>query len=580
MLIFLEFIRIFGLALLIGGAVFLRFIWRVFCTGNDPITAVIQQRVLLPVYIGAAGFILATGIRVIQFSSQLTDIISILLAVALLASFVNKSFRQTPYIDPLLAILALLLLFAVSLTTHAAAEPGLLPLSSNFIHLVVTVMWGGGLLYFLLLPWQHLAKNLERNGLHFWRVVDRFTNLTIIMLGAALLTGALLTFVHVHSDAAMDSTQYGQFLKLKMLLVVVLLVIVIVNILKYIPELKQTLLKTDAERFNKSIAIFNNIIRFKAFIIVSLLMISSATITYDPPDTAPFLNPQSWNISVDELPLRIEMRPVAGSTNNVRFEIFLPENSNIASSSQAEFDLYMPATGIGSFKNNAFQASADSYLGEGVFAMPGDWRFEVNIIRPGNIISAGVHDFEIPRQPLQEDLKTHLSFLAIGFTTTNTINFIVGLLLIFTFCWFVWQSRIGAAPPWVTVGASAGIAAGFYMIFSFMLVKTYPSTFWRNPEPYSANNILQGQQHFIQQCAECHGKEGKGDGPWALEHARQVLDLASPHLDVHTDGEIFWWITYGIPSLDMPASENELSEAQRWQVINFIRSIRHGIPGG
>jgi len=575
---FLESVRILGLAMLIGGVVFYRYLWRAFFADSDQLSIIIWQRILVTVYIGAGGFLFTSAFLIVQSGTQITDIFNILLAIAFASVFINKSFNQLRYFDYLIMVLGLLFVTTISLTTHAAQESGLLPIFNNLLHLLVTVIWGGGLLYFLLIPWRQLQQNPEDNGNRFWHVVNRFTNLTIVIIGVALLTGAVLTFIHVHSGAAFDSTQYGQALKLKLGIVVVLFVMIIAGLLKYIPALKQLLSGKNEQGIIKAINSYRILVSLKAFVVAIIFVVSSVTTTYDPPDAAPFLNPQSWNISVADVALRVDMRPVAGSTNNARFEIFLPENSNIAGASQATFDLFMPDSNIGSFQNDAFQASSDSYLGEGTFAMPGDWRFVINIMQPGNILLTGSHDFELPKQPLQEDIKAYLSMQVIGFTSANIINFIIGVLLVIIFCWFVWQSRIDAMPPWTIVAGFTGIAAGFYMMLSVILVKTYPSTFWSNPVPYTANNILQGQQHFNQQCADCHGDSGKGDGPWALEHNRQVLDLASPHLDVHTDGEIFWWITYGIPSLDMPDSENQLSEVQRWQVINFIRSIRHDIP--
>ena len=113
---------------------------------------------------------------------------------------------------------------------------------------------------------------------------------------------------------------------------------------------------------------------------------------------------------------------------------------------------------------------------------------------------------------------------------------------------------------------------------SVILVKTYPSTYRQNPQAYTASSVHAGQVVYMESCAECHGDTGVGDGPWAIENRGMIPSLVSPHMDIHTDGEIYWWITYGIPSLDMPPLENELTEDRRWQSINFVRSLRHGIP--
>ena len=49
-------------------------------------------------------------------------------------------------------------------------------------------------------------------------------------------------------------------------------------------------------------------------------------------------------------------------------------------------------------------------------------------------------------------------------------------------------------------------------------------------------------------------------------------------MDTHTDGEMYWWNRYGIPSLMMPALGDELGDDDNWKIINFVRSLRHGMP--
>jgi mono/diheme cytochrome c family protein len=38
-----------------------------------------------------------------------------------------------------------------------------------------------------------------------------------------------------------------------------------------------------------------------------------------------------------------------------------------------------------------------------------------------------------------------------------------------------------------------------------------------------------------------------------------------------TDGELFWKITEGRPP--MPSYEHQLSETQRWQLVNYLREL-------
>jgi mono/diheme cytochrome c family protein len=42
---------------------------------------------------------------------------------------------------------------------------------------------------------------------------------------------------------------------------------------------------------------------------------------------------------------------------------------------------------------------------------------------------------------------------------------------------------------------------------------------------------------------------------------------------VHTDGQLFLWITDGYPGSAMPAFKAAITESDRWNLVNFIRTM-------
>jgi mono/diheme cytochrome c family protein len=277
-------------------------------------------------------------------------------------------------------------------------------------------------------------------------------------------------------------------------------------------------------------------------------------------------------------PVRIDMQPVAGSTSSVRFEVYLPDELMQMPGTLVNYSLSTPGASVGVQGAEAIQVSQNSFQGEAVFPLPGRWNLELQIARANEDLLSATKPVDIPAQPLVKDLRTYLSYSAIAYSRSNLITFTTGLLLLLTYGWLTWQGRSGRTPPWTAVGGLAGVTFGIYLVFSIILVKTYPSTYWTNPESYTATSISRGQAAYQEHCAECHGNNGRGDGPWAVENRGLIPSISSPHMDIHTDGEIYWWITNGIPSLEMPALEDAIPEPQRWSIINYIRSLRHGIP--
>src|SRR5262249_59047381 len=67
--------------------------------------------------------------------------------------------------------------------------------------------------------------------------------------------------------------------------------------------------------------------------------------------------------------------------------------------------------------------------------------------------------------------------------------------------------------------------------------------------------------------AGCHGVRGAGDG------APPLRPLTGPPSARRHAGELFWLVSHGIPGTGMPGFATRLSEAQRWDVINFMRAL-------
>ena len=42
---------------------------------------------------------------------------------------------------------------------------------------------------------------------------------------------------------------------------------------------------------------------------------------------------------------------------------------------------------------------------------------------------------------------------------------------------------------------------------------------------------------------------------------------------VHKDGELFFWVSYGYPKSAMPAWAGTLTEQERWDVLNYARTL-------
>jgi putative copper export protein/mono/diheme cytochrome c family protein len=99
----------------------------------------------------------------------------------------------------------------------------------------------------------------------------------------------------------------------------------------------------------------------------------------------------------------------------------------------------------------------------------------------------------------------------------------------------------------------------------------YPTSFYGSPTGYSAQSIARGQDLFLENCAACHGPQGRSDGPVTQSLTTKPADLTAEHIYGHPDGDIFWWITHGKSGV-MPAFGDVLDENARWNLIDFIHA--------
>ena len=73
-------------------------------------------------------------------------------------------------------------------------------------------------------------------------------------------------------------------------------------------------------------------------------------------------------------------------------------------------------------------------------------------------------------------------------------------------------------------------------------------------------------------CTPCHGTSGTGNGTVGEKLSVRPFDLTSEAVQSLPDGFIFGYLTFG--GTVMPNYANDLSPAERWHVINFLR---HGL---
>lgn len=96
--------------------------------------------------------------------------------------------------------------------------------------------------------------------------------------------------------------------------------------------------------------------------------------------------------------------------------------------------------------------------------------------------------------------------------------------------------------------------------------------------------IARGAALYEQNCASCHGSDGRGGGPAAksLAHPPADLSVNFHHLPHDGDAYLFWRVSEGgtvepfkSQRSQMPAFKSVLSEGARWDVLAYVHAYFH-----
>ncbi len=106
----------------------------------------------------------------------------------------------------------------------------------------------------------------------------------------------------------------------------------------------------------------------------------------------------------------------------------------------------------------------------------------------------------------------------------------------------------------------------------FLLLGSMAYALGRNPVEATQDSISKGHAIYKKNCQICHGEKGHGDGPAARTLKHKPFDFTDKSkVEKLTDEEMFQVISKGEDP--MPPFERKLNEADRWHVINFVKTF-------
>lgn len=245
-----RWFNLLSLALAVGSVGFVYFVWQPIRLTSLPLVARRLQQVI---WLGWLLLGLSSGLLLLQQTANLANLSlfnalgsSALLQVIQFTRFgllwmvrmglwvilgvVLWSALKRPALYALALLLGATLLATQSLYSHAAAaQESTVAILTDWVHLLLTVLWLGGLIQFgVIIPvLRHVDTSVPSV---VGRLVGYFSNYARISVAGLIITGLYAAWLQVGSLEALTTTRYGNIFLIKLLLLVPLLLIAAVNL--------------------------------------------------------------------------------------------------------------------------------------------------------------------------------------------------------------------------------------------------------------------------------------------------------------------------------------------------------------
>ncbi len=574
-----KFLLLTALALLIGQRLFIELIWNPALASNPEVDQPAVWRTLRRA--GLIGILLSVGIGILSQAGQTTGIelsfpwqpevgriltetrLGLIwlarLALAMLSAWLAGG-QETSIKKWFELAVDLALLLTVTLTSHAATEAKpIIPILADWVHLVGMTFWLGGIVYLYTSVRQLQRLEDERRAKLTALLTARFSVNAFVFVSLIGLTGFYSASLRVGTWSALFTSLYGHILLVKQGFVGGLLAIAGINFLIISPRLQREYQQGAADP--KLIAQFGRIL-FIDVTFASLLLASVSFLTYIPP--ARIVSPVTdfTDIQqVDDLKIEINISPARVGQNTFMLMMITPDGQPVFSAKEVLLRFTSSRANVAPSELQLIGDGSGMYMATGTYlSFPDNWQVQAVVRREDKFDAYA--NFDVPLQKPGAADRTASSKQAGGLILS------IGLLL--ALITLTWKSnvllRFGIGMPLIMVMITFGI----YYLMRPPIVENEQA----NPIPPNNESIAAGGSLYAVNCVACHGVSGTGDGPIGLTMNPRPANLkqhATP--GAHTDAQLYEWITNGFPGTRMPAFKTTLSDTDRWNLVNYIRTL-------
>ncbi|MGI9147151.1 MAG: CopD family protein [Chloroflexota bacterium] len=484
-----------------------------------------------------------------------------------------------------------LALLTSSLNSHGAAllSGAYLGVAVDWLHFAAVAAWIGGLASLVyVLPAVVKASGPGGDQVRA-QAVARFSQMALVAVGLIIVTGTFQAWLEVGSWDGFVQTAYGLSVTAKIGLLTLMLLLAAFNLLVVRPGLAKAVGSGSSTRASALVRPFGFAIRGELALAMLVLLVA-AVLTGLPPAREELARrtggelqggPVDRQIDTGGLSARIQISPAVLGVNRMAIQL-QGTNSSQVERVQLTFTYLDAQLGSQPVVLPQSSTAADTWeTSSALLSQAGTWQAEMLVRRSGQddartalrFVVAGVGG----SQPQVATAGSAYPLLPSPLVSVAYALMAAGVMIASVAVARATRARRGGLLRLQAARVGAGlviVACGGYIFAGEQrsgLVLDVVNI--RDPVPPDERSLAIGKDIYTTYCETCHGETGRGDGPTGLRLVPRPADLrvhTSP--GVHTDGELFYWVSYGFPNSAMPAWKAVLTEDQRWSVINYARA--------
>ena len=507
--------------------------------------------------------------------------------------------RGGSYLLPILALLAIVWLASTSAVSHSAAIGAGWIWGTLFdaLHLAFAALWIGGLTALLVVLRKTDADRIES--------VRRFSIAAAISVPILAAAGLLSALIQIPNLSGIVDTDWGVAFLVKLAILLALFTAAAANafllrhpislservfLLRYPLSLWErarvrapSALTPPSPSDDQLARRFRRLMRVEAALGVAVIAASAALTQLPSPASATPAVEQKDNTVVERVARADIAASLEISPNLVGFNTWTARIAADADNPVQALLLrfrYEDAS-VGPVTIAAEPLGDGRFRLEGAyFGLPGLWTVEMELRRASgdDLIAAVQTDVESGYQasPFASDTG---GALALPLTQMDWNG--VGALWALLVGGLAWINRPHIRDRFGPKSGDAAFAGGLLGLIAAVVLLTglhvEPGRTLSNPVERTEASVERGAALFAVNCASCHGDTGAGDGPLADSLPAPPANF-TVHVPFHPDGVLFAWISDGIRGTGMPPWSPQLSDQERWDLVNFLRATFDPAP--